>query len=64
MSVSIHCRELGIDCQYEVKGETEDAVLDLVLSHVHSEHPEKIEDWFDTEEIYQSALKAIREKAA
>jgi hypothetical protein len=25
MSISIHCRELGIDCPYEVKGETENA---------------------------------------
>jgi predicted small metal-binding protein len=64
MAISIGCKELGIDCPFKVKGETEEGVLDAVMRHMHAEHEEKIEGWFDIEEIYQSALKAIREKAA
>ncbi len=64
MGISIHCRELGMDCPFETKGETEEDVLESVMRHVHSEHTEMVEEWFDTEEIYQAALKAIRERAA
>jgi predicted small metal-binding protein len=62
--MSISCKELGMDCPFDTEGETKDAVLDSVMRHIHSEHKEELEDWFEIEEIYESACKAIREKAA
>jgi predicted small metal-binding protein len=64
MPISIHCKELGMDCPFETMGDTEEAVLDSVMRHIHLEHKEELEDWFENEEIYQAACKAIREKAA
>jgi predicted small metal-binding protein len=64
MSISIHCKELGMDCPFETKGETEEAVLDSFMRHIHSEHKEELEDWVEIEEIYQAACSVIREKAA
>lgn len=64
MPISIRCKELGMDCPFETKGETEEAVLDSVMCHMHKDHKEKVGDWFEIEEIYQAALKAIRDKAA
>ncbi len=64
MSISILCRELGMDCPFETNGETEEAVLDAVMHHMHARHLEDLEDWFGIEEVYQAVRKAIHEKAA
>lgn len=64
MAISIRCIELGMECPFETKGETEEAVLESVMHHVHAEHSEELEDWLGIEEIYQSARKTIHEKAA
>ncbi len=64
MSISILCKELGMDCPFETKGENEEAVLESVMHHMHAEHKEELEDWFGIEEVYQAARKAIHEKAA
>lgn len=64
MSMSIHCRELvGMDCPFEAKGETKAAILDTVMRHMWMDHKEKVEDWFEIEELYQAVCKAIYEKA-
>lgn len=69
MSMSISCKELGIDCDFVTQmysdnvtqREAEEFVIDSFMRHVHTDHPE---DWFESEEIYQATCKAIREKAA
>ena len=64
MSISISCKELRIDCDFVTQGETETAAIDSLMHHVHTGHKEEWEDWFEIEEIYHAACKAIREKAA
>lgn len=61
MYTSIGCRELGMDCDFEVHGETEYDLIDSLMRHVNAVHAE---DWFETEEIYKAATSKIREKAA
>ena len=64
MAIRINCKELGMDCPFETKGETEEAVLDSVMRHLHDDHREKAEDWFEIEEIYDTACSIIRRKAS
>jgi len=52
MPMSIRCKELGIDCNYVIEGETGDIVIESLMRHVQTEHSE---DWFEIEEIYQAA---------
>jgi predicted small metal-binding protein len=61
MSISISCKELGMDCNFVKEGETREVVIESLMHHVHTEHAE---DWFEIEEIYQAACSVIREKAA
>ena len=61
MSMSISCKELGMDCDFVKEGETAEVVIESLMFHVHTEHNE---DWFEIEEIYQAACSVIREKAA
>jgi|GEM_PF-918189 len=69
MSMSIGCKELGMDCDfvtqmycdYVTQREAEEFVIDSLLRHVYTEHTE---DWFEIEEICQAACSVIREKAA
>jgi predicted small metal-binding protein len=61
MSMSISCKELGMDCNFVKEGETGEVVIESLMRHVHTEHTE---DWFEIEEIYQAACSVIREKAA
>ena len=69
MSMSISCKELGKDCDFVTqmycdsvtKREAEEFVIDSYMRHVYTEHTE---GWFEIEEVYQAACKAIREKAA
>lgn len=61
MSISISCRELGMDCHFVKEGDTGEEVIDSLLRHVHTEHSG---DWFEVEEIFQAACAVIREKAA
>lgn len=64
MAISIGCKDIGIDCPFETIGETKEGVLDAVMRHMHAEHKENVEDWFEIEEIYQSACSVIRKKIA
>lgn len=61
MSLSLSCREVGMECYFLAEGETEQAVFDSFMRHVHMEHSE---DWFEIEEIYQVACSILHEKAA
>jgi len=61
MPMSIRCKELGIDCNYVIEGETGDIVIESLMRHVQTEHSE---DWFEIEEIYQAACSVVRAKAA
>ena len=63
MAISIGCKELGMDCPFKTIGETKEGVLDSVMRHMRMEHKEKVEDWFEIEELYQAVCKAIYEKA-
>jgi len=61
MSISISCKELGMDCHFVQEGETGEVVIESLMRHVHTEHTD---DWFEIEEIYRAACSVIREKAA
>lgn len=61
MTVSIICKDLGMDCQFVVEAETGDGAIEMLMHHVHEEHGD---DWFEIEEIYKAACQVIREKAA
>jgi predicted small metal-binding protein len=40
------CRETGLDCDYIIKGETEEEVLKISAEHVINDHGMKSEDIF------------------
>ena len=61
MYTSISCKELGIDCDAVIEGETGEKVLESLMRHVQTEHTD---DWFEREEIYQAARSVARAKAA
>jgi len=61
MQSSISCRELGIDCNFVIQGETGETMIELIMRHVQREHTE---DWFEIEEIYQAACSVARGQAA
>ena len=61
MQTSISCKELGIDCTFVIEGETGEMVVESLIRHVREEHTD---DWFEIEEIYQTACSVARAKAA
>lgn len=61
MHTSISCRELGIDCDVVVEGDSGERTIEALMRHVQTEHTE---DWFEMEEIYQAACSVARAKAA
>ena len=61
MSISISCKELGMNCEFVTEGETGTGAIDSLMRHVHADHTD---DWFETEEIHQAASAVVREKAA
>jgi predicted small metal-binding protein len=61
MSMSIGCKDLGMDCRFMTEGETGEVVIESLMRHVETEHAE---DWFEIEEIHQVAWKVVRAKAA
>ncbi len=61
MPIAVSCRELGMDCYFICEGETEGAVIELLVSHFRTDHEE---DWFEIEEFYQMACAVVRAKAA
>jgi predicted small metal-binding protein len=61
MYTSISCRELGIDCNVVIEGETGENAIESLLRHVKEDHTD---DWFEIEEIYQAACSVARAKAA
>ena len=61
MHTSISCKELGIDCNIVIEGETGEIVIESLMRHVQTEHTD---DWFEIEEIYQAARSVAKAKAA
>ena len=61
MSISICCKELGMDCNFVVEGNTKEVVVESLMRHVQTEHTD---EWFDIEEIYQAACSVIEKKTA
>ena len=61
MSISISCKELGMDCLFVQEREPREVAIESLMLHVQTEHTD---DWFEIEEIYQAACSVIREKAA
>jgi predicted small metal-binding protein len=61
MHTSISCKELGIDCDIIIEGETGESVIESLMRHVQTAHTD---DWFEIEEIYQAARSVAKAKAA
>ena len=61
MTMTISCKELGMDCRFVAEGETGEAVIEFFMRHAQEDHAE---DWFEAEEIYQAVCSAVRAKAA
>ena len=63
MEKVLMCRDLGIDCAccYEARGGTAFDVLELIMKHIHADHEM---DWFEIEEIRETALACVRDRAA
>ena len=61
MHTSISCKELGIDCNVVVEGDSGESIIESLMRHVQTEHTD---DWFEMEEIYQAACSVARAKAA
>jgi predicted small metal-binding protein len=61
MHTAISCKELGLDCDFVIEGETGENVIESLMRHVKEDHTD---DWFEIEEIYQAACSVARAKAA
>ena len=61
MHTSISCKELGMDCNFVIAGESGEKAIELLMRHVQTEHTD---DWFEVEEIYQAACSVARANAA
>ena len=61
MHTSISCKELGIDCDVVVEGDSGASIIESLMRHVQTEHTD---DWFEMEELYQAACSVARAKAA
>jgi len=58
MSLTVHCRDVGFDCDGIVKAETEDDLLQQVAEHAQTVHGlEKV-----TDEIVAKVKSVIREE--
>lgn len=38
MSKLVRCREVGVDCDFEARGETQDEVMQKCADHARTEH--------------------------
>ncbi len=61
MTITICCREMGIDCAFVIEEESGETAVQQLMQHVQTVHTE---DWFEIEEIYQAACSVARAKAA
>lgn len=53
----LSCKDMGIDDGFSAKGETEAEVIDIMIEHVKTDHPEKLEEMSEKE-----LRKMLREK--
>jgi predicted small metal-binding protein len=56
MSLSIRCKELGVDCHFVTEEETEEVVIESLMCHVRAE---RTDDWFETEEITRTPTRSF-----
>lgn len=61
MEKVLACRDLGMDCDCEVRGETASDILARIMEHIRMDHDL---DWFEVEDVHQAALARIRDAAA
>ena len=61
MKVEIVCREVGWDCDFVAREESEEETLYSLLRHVQDEHTD---DWFSIEETHVAARAVIHLKVA
>jgi len=52
---------MGIDDGFVAKGETEEEVIDKMMEHIKSEHPEKLES-MSKKELVEMMKKEIKEE--
>lgn len=58
MAKVLRCRDLGLDCPFEAKGETMDAVLQKAYAHALVQHQElKL-----TPELIEQAQAAVKDE--
>ena len=43
MKKTIACRDLGIDCPFVAKGDTEEEVVEKITEHGKTTHPKEVE---------------------
>lgn len=58
MAKSLHCRDLGFDCDHVVEGQTEQEILQKAAEHAQTEH--NIQEIPD--EVVQKARTSIRDE--
>ena len=58
MSLKVHCRDVGFDCDGIVQAETEDDLLQQVAKHAQSEHGLEVV----TDEVIAKVKSVIREE--
>ena len=59
MAKVVRCREVGVDCDFETRGETEQEVLDKCAEHGRTAHGIEVL----TPELVEKVRAAIREEA-
>jgi len=58
MAKVLRCRDIGFDCDYEVRAETEDEILNKAAEHAQTAHNMKE----ISEEVAAKVRAAIRDK--
>jgi predicted small metal-binding protein len=56
--LSVSCREVGVDCDYVGKGETENELMDNLIEHAIKDHGYTREDVLKPEMQMQEKIKA------
>jgi predicted small metal-binding protein len=60
MTKLLRCRDVGFDCDAEVRGETDEAILAQVVVHARDAHGvDEVPD-----DVVQRAIASIREEGA
>ena len=57
MAKLLRCRDVGPDCDAEVRGETEDEILEQARAHAHADHGLEV-----TPELVEAVRSAIKDE--